>query len=163
MSIKPLGIKTLTIGVALVSGIVAGSMGFGSVLASASNNQSLSNGNVKPAHIYLKNNNGETYGSALDASSLDNEPNLIAAIGEDGIKGYVRSVDVNGVMPKTPEEAIAQQNKLTAGTAVEIPLYDVNDKIIGSFKTHITKGINKPTTSINEQDIKDARGESTSK
>jgi hypothetical protein len=87
------------------------------------------NGNT----VFPKNKNGKTYGSAADATSPENEPELIKAWGVDGNLGYVRSSDLYGEKPNTPEEAIAKQNKQTGD--IVIPLYDSNgENIIGSFK-----------------------------
>jgi len=43
---------------------------------------------------YPQNSNGETYGSALDASSFNNNiPDLISVKGKNGIRGYVQKDD----------------------------------------------------------------------
>lgn len=83
--------------------------------------------------IFPKNNNGQTYGSAADASSPEMEPELISAEGVDGTKGYVLKKDLDGEKPKSPEEAIAIQNRRPPG-GVDIPLYDVDgETVIGVF------------------------------
>ncbi|MHB8986818.1 MAG: hypothetical protein ACYC38_12970, partial [Eubacteriales bacterium] len=126
--LKPLGVRTVIIGVALVVGIVVGSVGFGPAIANTLTKQDLA-----PAPHYPTNENGQTYGSALYATSPDTEPDLIKAIGVDGTIGYVRSFDLNGPMPKTTEEALAMQRK--AESIREIKLYDVDGKtVIGKFK-----------------------------
>jgi hypothetical protein len=82
---------------------------------------------------YKFNKNGQTYGSSMLASTKGYEPDLISAIGEDGTEGYVYAIDLNGTIPKTPEEAI----KLTAQRADSrmISLYKNDGKtIIGTFK-----------------------------
>lgn len=82
---------------------------------------------------YPKNKNGQTYGSATDATSPETRPELISAIGVDGKKGYVLKKDIDGEQPKSPEEAIAKQNSRSPG-GLDIPLYDVDGKtIIGVF------------------------------
>lgn len=136
---KPLGVRTVIIFVALVVGIVAGSIGLGPVIAGTYSNQSLA-----PAPEYLKNENGQTYGSELYATSLDTAPDLISAVGEDGTLGYVRSEDLNEEMPKTPEEALAKQNKHKVGAVRQIPLYAVDGKtVIGVFNIDVI-GIEEP-------------------
>jgi hypothetical protein len=79
---------------------------------------------------FLQIKNGQTYGSASDAPSYEDEPDLIRAIGIDGTIGYVKKEELNGPMPKTPEEAV----KLNDAIPREIPLYDVDgETIIGKF------------------------------
>lgn len=79
---------------------------------------------------YPVNTNGETYGSLLLTDITGSDPDLIAAIGVDGTKGYIRDSDIN---PKihTPEEAAAYMETLEWSRLV--PLYDVEGNVIGSF------------------------------
>ncbi|MCR6546554.1 hypothetical protein NVS47_13710 [Dehalobacterium formicoaceticum] len=108
------------------------SIGFGSAIASANQSQ-----NSTP--IFQKNESGQTYGTNENATSLETEPDLVLALGEDGTLGYVYSKDLYGEMPKTPEEAIAIMKKNKVGEDKKIPLYDVDGKtVIGQFK--ITSG-----------------------
>ncbi|WP_422446435.1 peptidase [Thermoanaerobacterium sp. DL9XJH110] len=90
---------------------------------------------LKPRDIsnyrYQVNEYGETYGSNAYADILGEEPDLVAAIGIDGTHGYVRSSDLDSPSPRTPEEAIAQNN---LGDKL-IPLYDKDGRtVIGQFK-----------------------------
>lgn len=125
--------RIVIISVALVAGLAVGMLGFGPAIANALFDQSLG-----PVSVYQKNEDGQTYGSALYATSIDTEPDLISAVGEDGTIGYVRSMDLYGVQPKTPEEALDQMRK--ADSVIRIPLYAVDGKtVIGTFK--IEEGI----------------------
>lgn len=141
MLLKPLGIRIVIIGVALVAGIVAGTFGLGSAIASTNSNRILTpaaSPNAKPilrpAPVYKTNENGQTYGTDQNATSLATEPDLISALGVDGTLGYVRSVDLIEEMPKTPQEALAEQNKRKPGDVRQIPLYAVDGKtVIGIF------------------------------
>ncbi|MGX1829129.1 hypothetical protein ACWIE6_12790 [Paenibacillus taichungensis] len=82
---------------------------------------------------YPKNRNGQTYGSATEATSPETEPELIEAIGVDGTEGYVLKKDLDGEQPSTPEEAIALQNS-RAADGRDIPLYDLDgENVIGVF------------------------------
>lgn len=82
---------------------------------------------------YPENKNGQTYGSAADATYSGTEPELISAMGVDGTKGYVLKKDIDGEQPKSPEEAIAIQNSRSPGGR-DIPLYDVDgETVIGVF------------------------------
>lgn len=80
---------------------------------------------------YQINKNGETYGP--NKPGLDYEPDLMAAIGVNGVEGYVRAKDLDSPDFKTPEEAIAWQN--SKPDVIEIPVYDQEgEKIIDTFK-----------------------------
>jgi len=63
-------------------------------------------------------------------SKTDDEPELIPAIGRNGIKGYVRE-DELAPIPKTIEEAIELNKK--AATEQIIPLYNLDGDVIGEF------------------------------
>jgi len=128
MRFKPLGVRTVIIGITLVAGIIMGTLTLGPAIATNFSTQSYT-----PAPVFPRNENDQTYGSNAFVNSPDQEPDLVSAVGVDGTKGYVRSEDLNGEMPKTPEEAIAHNKKLKAER--KIPLYDVDGKtVIGEFK-----------------------------
>ncbi len=132
MRFKPLGIRTIIIGFALIAGIVTGTLGFGPAIASNYSNQS----NV-PVPVFPKNENGQTYGSSALVNTPDQEPDLISAVGEGGVEGYLRAVDIHQEMPKTPEEAVARNNKHKPDDVKQIPLYAIDGKtVIGVFKHH---------------------------
>lgn len=129
--------KTLVLVGALVVGITVGSFTTSTLAGGKNKSQD-------PAPKYPVNTNGQTYGSVAKATSFETEPDLIAAIGIDGTKGYVLSKDLRGEMPKTPEEAVALTKELKKATLSakangsdivrEVPLYDVDGKtIIGKF------------------------------
>ena len=69
------------------------------------------------ANGYSVNSRGETYGSTLLAEVVGYEPDLISAIGVDGVEGYIRYEDVC-------------PNTFRMG---EIPLYDQEGTVIGTF------------------------------
>ena len=84
---------------------------------------------------FPQNESGETYGSSLDATPYEKGPDLIKAIGVDGTIGYVRATELEGELPKSPEEALAMQAKDKANGGREISLYKSDGKtIIGKFK-----------------------------
>lgn len=141
MLLKRFGSQTLIIAVALVAGITAGSLGFGHALANPNSDK------IK-APVYLKNANGQTYGSGLDAISIDTMPDLISAVGTDGTSGYVRSVDLIPPLAKTKDEALAQQSNRKVGDIRKIPLYAKDGKtVIGVFNAVNTQPIEKPAGS----------------
>jgi len=123
--------RILILGGVLGIGIITGSITVNTIIAQTDQSKS-----SKSVPVYPKNENGETYGTSLYARTPEEEPDLIEAYGEGGIKGYVRKEDLRGgEMPKTPEEAIAIQNKRKAEGPRTIPLYDVDGKtVIGVFK-----------------------------
>lgn len=81
---------------------------------------------------YPTNGNGQTYAPNMGDLILGElgEPDLMLAEGENGTIGYVKKEDLNGPLPKTPEEAV----KLNGAKPREIPLYDVDgETVIGKF------------------------------
>lgn len=85
---------------------------------------------------YEKNSNGQTYGSASLAANLNEQPDLIDALGVDGTRGYVYKKDLNDEVPKTVQEALQQQAMaLKSSGNRQIPLYDKDGKtVIGVFE-----------------------------
>jgi len=127
MGLKAKGLRIIAIGTVLGLGIIVGSLGVN--LATANND------NTPSAPKYQVNENGQTYGSNIAAESIETEPDLILACGTNGKTGYVKKLDLNGDMPKTPEEAIKITQKNKVQNIREIPLYEKDGKtIIGSFK-----------------------------
>jgi len=135
---KKIGVKFFVSTLAFIIGIA---VGFSTMSTLADNKI---NRSQDKAPIYPVNENGQTYGSAADAISIETEPDLIAAIGIDGTKGYVLAKDLRANMPKTPEEAIAQMNARKTAEANGtyegrlIPLYDVDGKtVIGQYRSGV--------------------------
>lgn len=92
--------------------------------------------------VYPRNENGDTYGSAFHARTNEEKPDLIEAIGEDSVTGYIRKKDLDGNMPKTPEEATALKNKQQVKNPRQIPLYEKDGKtVIGTFMVGETKPV----------------------
>lgn len=94
---------------------------------------------------YSINENGQTYGGIyLDSTDPPEKPDLIAAIGLDGTKGYVYPADLRGDQPSTPEEALQYMEDLEQAYAKAkatgeqysryIPLYASDGiTVIGEF------------------------------
>lgn len=72
---------------------------------------------------YAVNSKGETYGSALSEYTIGVEPDLISAIGTNGVKGYIKADDLTPKISSI-EEALAQNGK--NGDIHTIPVYDVD-------------------------------------
>jgi ABC-type transport system involved in multi-copper enzyme maturation permease subunit len=117
-------------------GIVSFVFVLGITVAILSISQTIANSKSHNLSKYSVNKNGQTYGSSLYATSPSEEPDLIKAYGVDGTLGYVKKTDLYGDMPKTPEEAIArQQRNKVLGSTRTIPLYDeTGEKVIGVFE-----------------------------
>lgn len=99
-----------------------------------------------PAPDYSVNETGLTYGSAAEAPSPDQEPDLIAAMATNGLVGYVRKSELdiaNGSAAaaefRSPEEALAwqaEQDALAAHSdeARTVPVYALDGvTVIGEF------------------------------
>lgn len=81
---------------------------------------------------YEVNINGMTYGSGMSEFTIGEEPDLIAAIGVNGIEGYVKSDDLTPNITSI-EEALEQA--VANGDTSRIPLYAVDGvTIIGEFE-----------------------------
>ena len=82
-----------------------------------------------------------TYGSGAAVKPGAPLPDLIAAYGTNGIRGYVRSSDLEGPSPQTPQEAMAQQAQTEASHGRTIALYAQDGKtVIGGFFVEPPKG-----------------------
>lgn len=87
---------------------------------------------VSASQTKKTNENGQTYGTIMDATSMVDCADLLAAIGEDGTEGFVLASDLWGESPSSPEEALAKNKE--AWKSREIPLYSSDGKeVIGKF------------------------------
>lgn len=94
-------------------------------------NVGAANRSQDPSPHYAKNLRGMTYGSALNATSPETEPDLIQATGVGGVEGYVRKVDLVPASPQTPADAVSRAVRSAARV---IPLYAQNGvTVIGRF------------------------------
>lgn len=83
--------------------------------------------------IWPTNEKGMTYGSSMNATCPEDEPDLIQAEATNGRRGYVLRSDPEGPIPKSPQEALALQ-VAQAGRDEVIPVYESDGTtIIGSF------------------------------
>lgn len=81
---------------------------------------------------------GKTYGSELLYDVVGEKPDLIYAEGIDGTLGYILSSDLEPNV-NNPEEAVAytEKQKSNQDGYYTIPLYDLNENVIGLFKVLI--------------------------
>lgn len=131
-------VKAAVVSVAAAGALVGGFVVSGLVAATANEGTSLAE--VDGYHgddKFEVNENGQTFGSSMDASSAENEPDLILAYGLDSdgkmVMGYVTKLDLMGPPNLTVDEAIALQEKQGSGDR-QIPLYAEDGKtVIGTF------------------------------
>lgn len=91
---------------------------------------------IEKKYEYQVNNSGETYGSAINSTSIQDDPDLILVETEKGELGYVYKNDFYDTynQPKNPEEAVAYMKKLKKNGDKSIPVYKSDGKtIIGSY------------------------------
>lgn len=98
---------------------------------------------IEKAPNYSVNEQGQTYGKGPYPAGPSQEPDLIRAVGENGVVGYVKSSDLNGPSFSSPEEALAHQETLhKAGGYELIPLYESDgETVIGEFKMYLNYSI----------------------
>ncbi|WP_018306143.1 hypothetical protein [Desulfitobacterium hafniense] len=147
--------NTIFAGLALIGGLVIGTLFYSSIPALGSNFGELN----KDGNYVLKiNQSGETYGSMAGASSYEQIPDLILAEGIDGTVGYVKNLDLNQGLPKNPEEAVAYMKNLKDNGFRKIPLYAVDGKtVIGEYQVG-TPQIDEEALDIIQKDIDNKLG-----
>lgn len=122
--------KSIVIALGIVLGVAVGFGGATLAFATADDDSPSS---TQKATEWPTNAEGLTYGSALDAVSAEDEPDLILAVATNGNVGYVLATDLDGEEPQTPEEAIAQQ-AANAGKSRTIPVCEADGTtVIGHF------------------------------
>ena len=84
---------------------------------------------------YPKNSKGESYGSeAFFAEFVGYRPDLIAAKGEDGVRGYYREEDTPGYAEHIAHDIDAYNAIWKANPGPQpIPLYDSEGNVIGAY------------------------------
>ena len=81
---------------------------------------------------------GKTYGSALLAEEVGQQPDLILAEGCDGTEGYILAEDLRPDAVEPDEvRAYMEEMKRRAGETYTIPLYDLEGNVIGEFPVQI--------------------------
>lgn len=80
---------------------------------------------------YKINANGQTYGIG-DAEYIEDLPDLMSAMGDNGNLGYIYTSDLLNNKPSTPEEAVAYQKALESGeyTPRVINVYESDGKTV---------------------------------
>lgn len=79
---------------------------------------------------YLRNINGETYGSELLSDVVGQSPDLIAAVGNNDVHGYIRAEDRMTLLNRDMD---LNARILAAAEDRDIPLYDRDGRVIGTF------------------------------
>jgi len=133
----------VSVGVAAIVGLGAGTAASAVASLLAPVGLSPAEGpHAKPAAdpVYETNLRGQTLGSALDATSPDNEPDLIMAIATNGREGYVLKTELDSVNGQTasesfksPEDALRWQETFGRSDQI-IPVYEADGVTkIGEF------------------------------
>ena len=92
----------------------------------------LPNRSHDPAPHYPRNAGGLTYGSGLQATRPDNEPDLIQVTATNGKTGYVYRTDITAPEPASPQEAAARST--TNQGSKTVPVYGQDGtSVIGEF------------------------------
>lgn len=133
--------------VAVITGLVIGVLCGTLVSAHYSDSGAALAAELTPAQ-WPQNPGGLTYGSALNATCPEEEPDLIQAVATNGRSGYVLRTNLEeaaGANLETPETALNEQAR-RAGQSVAIPVYDLDGiTVIGVFEVNpgqaVTTGI----------------------
>jgi hypothetical protein len=118
------------IGAALVGGLVLG-------LGLSAGAGALPFGPPTAAPEYATNEAGETYGTASQARTPDEEPDLILAEATNGQTGYVRKSDLYGDLEalRTPADNVAYTEAQQAAGVREVNVYESDGvTVIGTFE-----------------------------
>lgn len=90
------------------------------------------------------NRSGLTYGSDVAAQDPREGPDLVAVVGDLGIRGYVTNADLNGPVFTSPEEALKWQESNVRRAS--IPVYDVEgENVIDTFTFAPTRSSDQPS------------------
>lgn len=131
-------------GAAMLAGIGAGMFGSVAVAGAvaSTSNQAVAT-HLGATTDWPKNAQGLTYGSALNAVSPQDEPDLIQVQASNGKTGYVLRADLEPSAPKTPAEALAHQAAQQAAALenATIPVYTSDGTTqIGIFVLYDSSG-----------------------
>jgi hypothetical protein len=134
---------------AVVAGGLAAGAAYGGSFSTESGKPTNADGVVaRHTPAYPKNAAGQTYGSAADAASPDEEPDLILVMAADGSTGYVLKADLDriGLSSATNAQQGATWNKDLAarkasGKGISAPMYQVDGKtVVGQFTLAASTG-----------------------
>ena len=137
--------KATFLAFAVIAGVGTGVAGV--TVAQASDQPT--NRSQMAAPVYPKNASGQTYGSAANATTPQNEPDLILVVATNGKTGYAKRTDLEPKAAANPAEAVAAQKANAASTAVRapIPVYESDGKtVIGKFAFSPTGSTTTTTT-----------------
>jgi hypothetical protein len=111
------------------------SIATGAAAASVANNIEYvvsSDDDTRTKPNYAQNKFGESFGSLSEASVDADAPDLISAVGGNGVQGYLRSSELLLPLPKSPEEALRWQESRPKTRVLK--LYAVDGRtIVGEF------------------------------
>ena len=93
------------------------------------------------------NENGDTYGTVRTAKLVGYKPDLIAAVGNGGVEGYERMDDMR---PNITSEADIEAYYEKLENDPDIPLYDMNGNVIGTFTIGGNEDLAPEATTVEE-------------
>lgn len=90
---------------------------------------------------YSINKDGQTYGSGFNVAYIENLPDLISVVGDNGKVGYVYANELLGDAPASPEEAIKIQESIDNGTYIPkvYSVYEADGKTVVDTFTEKTE------------------------
>ena len=109
-------------------------------------------GNTRSSNLHEEvafsvNVHGETYGTVKTAEIVGYKPDLIAAVGNGGVEGYIKMADMR---PNITCEADIEAYYEKLETDPQIPLYDVNGNVIGTFTVGGSERADSEATTVAE-------------
>ena len=119
----------------LAAAIVAGGgIGIAGVAVAQASDQPANRSEMAPP-TYARNAEGLSYGSAADATALENEPDLILVVATNGKQGYVYKTQLEPTPASNPAQATEMMKaKKTQADPAQIPVYLADGKTqIGWF------------------------------
>ncbi|MDF2659530.1 MAG: hypothetical protein K0Q94_2321 [Paenibacillus sp.] len=80
----------------MVGGVLAIGIALGSLTVKTISASQMDNSQDHPSTAYSVNERGQTYGTAVNARTPEERPDLMKAIGEGGVSGYILKKDLEG-------------------------------------------------------------------
>jgi len=113
----------LTVCAGVGIGIVAAANGIGTSAPAAAQNAVEPSSDLVDVPPARANASGQTYGSAINATTVEEIPDLVEAYGNNGKIGYLKKSDFIGPQPANPKEAAEYMERVEAEYPKTVPLY----------------------------------------
>lgn len=130
---KPRSVRRRAV-IALIVIAAVGSLGAGAAVSGGFPGVWSDNDLGRPIPKFSKNDSGQTYGSLSKTETDVDAPDLISAVGTNGLSGYIRREDLLLPLPQSPEQALIEQAKRPSSRTM--PLYKADGKsVIGEYRS----------------------------